>query len=102
MRLPYIRKLKEYSHNGVSVYLVNGFWIRNNLYIDYTQGGHGYIYKFIPKSEIWIDNSIRATEREYVILHEKIERTLMKRGASYNSAHKIASEVEINARRGGL
>ena len=95
---PYIRRIG--TSDRCSIWLVDGFWVRNNVYIDFVEGGHGYVYpKFIPKNEIWIDQDVRVTERKYVILHEVCERRLMKQGASYSVSHKRANEVETRARR---
>lgn len=107
------RLLKEYSKSGLRVYIVRGKLVRDNFFIDFTEGGHDKVYSFIPAGEIWIDDDISQKERKFILLHEVFERNLMSRGLhldkhhklvltphldkphSYESAHQAASEVEF-------
>jgi hypothetical protein len=83
----------------VSVYLVNGELVRDLYKTDYVEGGHGYVYHWIPQDEIWIDNSLNPEEIPVIVLHEFVERTLMKyRQLSYKKAHHFASKVEFEHR----
>ena len=66
---------------------------------DFVEGGHGYVYEWIPKDEIWIDNKIKSKEIPVIILHEFTERTLMKyKNIPYGRAHIAASKVEFEHR----
>lgn len=94
----YKKKLKIYS-KGIDVWIVNGELVRGMYYLDFTEGGHGIVYKFIPDNEVWIDDDIGPEERKYVILHEVYERYLMLRGKKYDSAHNSASHLEYKSRR---
>jgi len=85
--------------NGIEIWLVNGDFVRSNFDIEFTEGGHGLVYGFIPKDEIWIDDDLTKNERAYVIIHEFFERDLMKKGMGYENAHKEASELEFDCRR---
>lgn len=93
------RLLKKYSSKELNVWIVDGELVRGLYFVDFTQGGHDYIYKFIPKTEVWIDNSISQKERKFVLLHEIHERNLMKKGLKYNPAHQSSSAIELYARR---
>jgi len=64
--------------NGISVWIVNGRLVRSVFDIDYTAGGHDYVYEFVPEKEVWIDNDIEQEERGYVLLHELHERKLIR------------------------
>jgi hypothetical protein len=87
---------------NVEVWLVDGTYVREAFDIDFTQGGHHYRYKWIPEKEIWIDDSLHTDERPFVILHEAVERKLMKTGGlTYEVAHEIASRIELQFRRKG-
>jgi hypothetical protein len=100
MKSPRIRLLGRVA--GVPVYLVDGEKIRNELEIEFTSGGHGYVYPhFIPKGEIWIDDAIHGTiDLMATTYHEAIERDLMKGYAySYDRAHGVASKLEVTFRR---
>ena len=48
------KKLK----GGLSVWIVNGRLVRSVFDIDFTAGGHDYVYEFVPENEVWIDDSI--------------------------------------------
>jgi hypothetical protein len=94
--------------NGVRVWLVDGCLVRSMLFQDFTQGGHGRVYPFIPHDEIWIDDDVAPDERKLILLHELFERRLMGEGRAYNragaaagpgrDAHDEANEVELFCR----
>ncbi len=84
---------------GRDVWLVAGREIRDHAYIDFTLGGHGYRYRFIPRGEIWIDDAVRPSERPAILHHEAVEVTHMRAGLAYDAAHALASEAEIAFRR---
>lgn len=96
-----IRKklLKEYSDGEVNVWIVDGEAVRSLFFLDFTEGGHEFVYHFIPKGEIWIDDDVRKDEVKFVLLHELHERALMKKGMDYDSAHKSSSEIEYYCRK---
>ena len=92
---PYIRL---YGKSGdVSAWVVDGQYIRNNIFIDYTTGGNPQRYDFIPSGEIWLDNANEA-EAGFTLLHELVESRLMARGMSYDKAHDAANVKESEAR----
>ena len=66
--------------------------------IDFTEGGHDYVYEFVPENEVWIDDDIAEKERGYVLLHELHERNRMARGWLYNKAHAESSRLEYRCR----
>lgn len=93
----YIRKLDEFSKN-LNVWVVNGELVRDLYFIDFTEGGHHYVYKWVPKNEVWIDGDLSPKEMPYVILHELHERHLMSQGWTYNKAHNSSSIIEYKCR----
>ena len=96
MNKPYIRKLM--SRNGEDIWLVDGKYVREHLFLDFTQGGHALRYDFIPRYEIWIDDDLSSDEWNAVIAHEQYERKLMYQGIDYNQAHTWANKVEAQKR----
>ncbi|OGC59596.1 hypothetical protein A2890_00165 [candidate division WWE3 bacterium RIFCSPLOWO2_01_FULL_53_14] len=98
------RTQKVTDLNGVAVWLVDGIALRSGLRsgdIDFTMGGHGYRYLYVPENDIWIDNSnAHHGDLEPVIWHEYVERNLMKNGMDYGDAHTVASNLEITLREG--
>lgn len=77
-----------------NIWIVNEEEIRNQLFIEFTEGGHDLVYPWIPENEIWIGDDVKVKERVFIILHELIERRLMKKGLNYNKAHEKATFFE--------
>jgi hypothetical protein len=84
--------------SGITVWIVNGRLVRSVFDIDYTAGGHDYVYEFVPRNEVWIDDAIEETERPYVLLHELHERNRMAGGWPYSRAHAESSRIEFRCR----
>lgn len=83
----------------VRIYLVSGEYVRDLYKTDYVEGGHDYVYPWIPENEIWIDSVIDPEEIPVIVLHEFTERTLMKyKKISYARAHFAAAKVEFEHR----
>lgn len=97
-KAPEYRK-EEKEIEGVGVVLVDGSIVRKYIDPEFTFGGHGYVYSYIPKAEVWIDIHMDPRETKYTILHEIVERKLMKdQGKTYDSAHDYAIVAEKEAR----
>jgi hypothetical protein len=91
-------RLWKKLENGLSVWIVNGRMVRSVFDIDFTEGGHDYVYEFVPENEIWIDDAIVEAERGCVLLHELHERNRMAKGWTYNKAHAESSRLEYHCR----
>ncbi len=90
--------LRRYSNERIKVWVVNGELVRDLFFIDFTEGGHDKVYKFVPMNEIWIDDDLSKEELKFVLLHELHERNLMSKGEKYEKAHYSASEIEYHCR----
>lgn len=99
LALPRLRLLGR--GGGLTIYLVNGEHVRNEIDVDFVNGGNGAIYPdYIPQDEIWIDDAQHALDRTATTLHELIERDLMlHHGRNYDSAHDMANVYEREFRR---
>lgn len=87
----------------VTVWLVDGEKVRDNWKSDFMEGGHNYVYKWIPNNEIWIEDGLKDKEIPFILIHEFVERTLMKeKKMKYDDAHNIAAKVEWNKRPNGV
>lgn len=85
----------------VSVRLVDGNLARSYYKTDYTQGGHGHVYPWVPKAQIWVEDGTDHRELPFVVCHEYLERRLMRDGGlGYDRAHAIASALEFDLRKG--
>ncbi len=84
----------------VQVWLVDGNLVRSYYKIDYTEGGHGYVYPWVPKNEIWVEDGVDHRELPYITAHEYLERRLMRdAGMEYDPAHEVCSTVEFDLRK---
>jgi hypothetical protein len=84
----------------VEVWIVDGNVVRSLYKTDYTEGGHGYVYPWVPRDEIWIEQSLDRRELPYIVAHEYLERRLMRDiKLDYDTAHEICSRVEFKLRK---
>lgn len=97
----YLKKygvIKDVTEN-VNIYIINGEVLRDLYKTDYVEGGHAYVYDWIPIDEIWIESTVKSDEIPVIILHEFLERTLMKyKKFPYVRAHVAASKIEFEHR----
>lgn len=87
----YQLKILRTLPDGIKVYLADGKKVRDNLDIEYTEGGHDLIYKYIPKDTVWIDDDTQTDDIPYILFHELFERNKMKGGMKYEEAHRLAN-----------
>ncbi|MDM8001069.1 MAG: hypothetical protein QUS33_14060 [Dehalococcoidia bacterium] len=92
------KRLWKKLENGVAVWIVSGRMVRSVFDIDFTEGGHDYVYEFVPEKEVWIDDDILEPERPYVLVHELHERNRMASGWPYSKAHAESSRLEYRCR----
>ncbi len=86
---------------AVDVWVVDGNLVRSLYKTDYTEGGHGHVYSWCPKSQIWIDSGVDDREIPFILAHEYLESRLMRdRGIEYDRAHEICSKMEFELRKG--
>jgi hypothetical protein len=92
-------RLRKALGDGTAVWIVDGRLVRSVFDIEFTEGGHEFVYEFVPHSQVWIDDDVTEQEIGYVILHELHERNLMAKGMTYDDAHASASRIELHCRR---
>jgi hypothetical protein len=97
-----VRRKQLGSDVRSEVWLVDGRGVRDLFDPNFTEGGHHLRYRFIPTREIWIDDALVVTEREFVIAHEAHELELMRDGMGYDAAHERALVLERRLRRAVL
>jgi hypothetical protein len=82
------------------VFLVDGFFVRNHIDIDFTNGAHQLSRPYVPEGEIWLDRpSPRSDELELFTFHQLEERKAMLMGADYLEALVITTQRERRLRR---
>src|SRR5262249_29380878 len=78
----------------VDVWLVDGNLVRSYYKTDYTEGGHGYVYPWVPRPQIWVEDGVDHREVPFIVCHEYLERRLMRdEGLDYDTAHAICSKA---------
>jgi len=96
MKKPYLNKIKQIG--DISVWLVDGEYVRNNIDVDFTNFGHHYSYDFIPDCEFWIGKENSLHEQRFYIDHMLVEQRLMKEGREYEDAWGEADKVQRRER----
>lgn len=91
-QLPYVRILHDLPE--VTIWLVDGKYVRDHIDLDFTEGGNGGRFEFIPDDEVWIDDTLDEAEWKDTISHELLERFMMSQGDSYDTGHEKANILE--------
>jgi hypothetical protein len=96
-----VRRQHVGALDGDAVFVVDGRGVRDRFDPNFTQGGHHWRYRFIPRREIWIDDAVAERELDATLAHEAHELALMRKGARYEAAHEsaLALEREVRALR---
>ena len=81
------------ERDGITVWIVDGYMVRTNIYPDFGFSGNDLSYHFIPHKEIWIDGQVSCDETEYSIATELRERKLMEQGKAYDDAYSDAIDM---------
>lgn len=98
MRRPILTLLDEAG--PVRALLVDGAWIRSHLDVDFTNGGHHFTRRYIPRLEVWIDREAPgAGELDFLLRHQLRERAFMEAGVPYLRALARANRFERRERR---
>ena len=87
------------TREGVSIWIVDGYMVRKNIYPDFGFSGNDLVCHFIPAKEIWIDGQVSCEETEYSISTEMLERKSMEKGKSYDDAFSDAIDNTLQQRQ---
>jgi hypothetical protein len=91
-----------YDERGelVTCWLIDGRILRDSLQCDFSEGTNGGAESFCPINEIWLEASLSPTELDCILLHERLERSLLLyEHMDYATAHRHAAAVEFQHRR---
>ena len=92
------RFIGEACPHGRKIALVDGTYVRNHFDSDFSQGGNGFRYRFVPRGEIWLDSDIKKDEWPFIAFHECQEIERMRTGMSYEPAHDQSKRLEDSFR----
>jgi hypothetical protein len=98
IKLQNIYRIPEGIRQGISIWVVDGYLVRKNIYPDFGFSGNDLAYHFIPSNEIWIDGQVSCEETEYSIALEIKERQLMTEGKTYSDAYEEAVQISQQQR----
>ncbi len=93
---PYLNKIGE--RDDITIWRVDGAFIRKNLDEEFNNFGQHYRFNFIPENEFWIEKETGHDETSFFIDHLLVEHRLMKDGVPYNKALTAAEKVEKKER----
>ena len=57
-KVPWKRSMGLDCPHGLEFFIVNVSNVRNTYDSDFVQGGNGQRYRFCPKRELWIDDTL--------------------------------------------
>jgi hypothetical protein len=95
IQLQNIYRVPVGEREGISIWIVDGYMVRKNIYPDFGFSGNDISYHFIPEKEIWIDGQVSCEETEYSIMTEMNERKFMQAGKSYDDAYSDAIDITL-------
>lgn len=93
----YIKKFSKIA--DITVWIVNGRYIRTHIDEEFTNYGQHYRFNFIPENEFWIDKQHGSPEEKYYIDSMLTMRKLLTGGVSHKEAIKEADRIERRERR---
>ena len=93
---PYTRLLER--RGSLSVWQVDGAFIRKNIEIEFSNFGSHYTITEIPKHEIWIDGETDPDEQRFFIAHAVMERRLLAKGTDADTARRESNHAERRLR----
>lgn len=97
MKKPYVKKIKTIK--GITVWLVDGQYIRNNINIEFTNYSQNYQFDFIPKNEFWIDSYSNKHELNFFIDAMINMKELKAKHYNHKEAIRIAGNKESKNRK---
>jgi hypothetical protein len=99
IKLESIYRIPMGTREGISIWIVDGYLVRKNIFPDFGFSGNDLSCHFIPSKEIWIDGQVSCEETEYSISTEMMERKLMEKGKSYDDAYSDAIDITLQQRQ---
>ena len=84
LKPPYVRKVGQ--RGNITVWVVDGTYVRTHIDEEFTNYAQHYAFKFIPEKEFWLDQEATEDEQQFFIDHLLVEYELMKKGIPYDDA----------------
>jgi hypothetical protein len=97
LKPPYLEKVG--NRGKITIWVVNGTYVRTHLDEEFTNYAQHYSFHCIPENEFWLDKEAANDEQKFFIDHLLVEHRLMAKGVPYNDALEAADRVEMAERR---
>ncbi len=97
LKPPYLEKVGQ--RGKITIWIVDGTYVRSHIDEEFTNYGQHYAFTFIPKNEFWIDREGKPDELKFFIDHLLVEHRLMARGVPYDDALEAADSTERAERK---
>ena len=94
---PYIKKVGQ--RGNITIWVVDGTFVRTHLDEEFTNYGEYYGFKCIPKNEFWLDKEAHEDEQQFFIDHMLVEYRLAEKGMPYDDALVKADSAERAERK---
>jgi hypothetical protein len=92
--------LKKVGQRGkITIWVVDGTYVRTHIDEEFTNYGEHYGFKSIPKNEFWLDKEAQEDEQRFFIDHLLVEFRLCEKGVSYDDALVAADKAEMSERK---
>jgi hypothetical protein len=88
----YLQKLAR--RGPLSIWRVDGAYIRTHVDIEFDNFGQHSDFKFIPHSELWLDVETHLDEQPFFIERMLVERRQLRRGSSPEKANEKGMQAE--------
>src|SRR5260370_16053005 len=70
----------------VSVWLVDGAYVRENIDEEFSNFGHHYSCSAIPQDEVWLEQGAVPAEQRFFPHQAAVEREVMAQGKGFRTA----------------
>ena len=94
---PYLKKVGQ--RGKITIWIVDGTYVRTHLDEEFTNYGEHYGFKCIPKNEFWLDKEAQEDEQQFFIDHLLVEYRLAEKGIPYDDALEKADKAEMAERK---
>jgi hypothetical protein len=97
LKPPYLKKVGQ--RGRISIWIVDGTYVRTHIDEKFTNYGQHYRFPTIPEDEFWLDKEGKPDEQKFFIDHLLVEHRLMARGMPYDDALDAADKAELAERK---
>lgn len=94
---PYLQKVGQ--RGNISIWVVDGTYVRAHLDEEFTNYGQHEVFDCIPENEFWLDKEAVEDEQKFFIDHLLLEHRLMRQGVPYDTALEFADKKEMAERK---